>query len=49
MLNVQNITASYGNAQMLRDLSFSVQPGEILRLFGRNGAGKSTNLKAIMG
>jgi len=49
MLSVQNITAAYGKVQVLRDLSFTVAPGEILCLSGRNGAGKSTALKAIMG
>jgi branched-chain amino acid transport system ATP-binding protein len=49
MLEVKNISASYGKVQVLRDLSFSVSAGEILCLFGRNGAGKSTAMKAIMG
>ncbi len=49
MLEVKNISASYGKVQVLRDLSFTVSAGEILCLFGRNGAGKSTAMKAIMG
>jgi len=49
MLEVKNIAAAYGKVQVLRDISFSVKAGEILCLFGRNGAGKSTVLKSIMG
>ena len=49
MLEVQGIDAGYGNVQVLKDLSLSVQAGEILCLLGRNGAGKTTILKSIMG
>ena len=49
MLELRGISAGYGKAQVLRELSLSVQPGEILCLFGRNGAGKTTTMKAIMG
>ncbi|HGG05637.1 MAG TPA: ABC transporter ATP-binding protein [Aliiroseovarius sp.] len=49
MLEVANIDAFYGNVQVLRDLSITVRPGEILCLLGRNGAGKSTLMKTIMG
>ena len=49
MLEVQGIEAAYGNVQVLKDLSLRVQAGEILCLLGRNGAGKTTILKAIMG
>jgi branched-chain amino acid transport system ATP-binding protein len=49
MLAVEEINAGYGRAQILRDLSLSVQRGEILCLLGRNGAGKTTAMKAIMG
>ena len=49
MLEVQGIDAAYGNVQVLKDLSLRVQAGEILCLLGRNGAGKTTILKAIMG
>jgi len=49
MLNVSAIDAWYGNVQVLRDLYLSVTAGEVLCMLGRNGAGKTTSLKAIMG
>ncbi|MDJ0614090.1 MAG: ABC transporter ATP-binding protein [Rhizobiaceae bacterium] len=49
MLVLDKINAGYGSAQILRDVSLEAKPGEILCLFGRNGAGKTTIMKAIMG
>lgn len=49
MLEVKNIHAAYGPVKVLYGVSLSVQPGEILCLLGRNGAGKSTIMKSIMG
>ena len=49
MLRLEGINAGYGRAQVLRDLSLEVAPGEILCLLGRNGAGKTTTMQAIMG
>ena len=49
MLRVDGIDAGYGAVQVLRGLSFDVASGEVLCLMGRNGAGKSTALKAVMG
>lgn len=49
MLEVRNINASYGAVRVLYDLSFSAEAGQITCLLGRNGAGKSTTMKAIMG
>jgi branched-chain amino acid transport system ATP-binding protein len=49
MLEVRAINCFYGNVQVLRDFSLRLEAGEILCLLGRNGAGKTTALKAIMG
>ncbi len=49
MLELDAISAGYGKAQVLRDFSLSVGAGEIVCLLGRNGAGKTTCMKAIMG
>ena len=49
MLELKRICAAYGRAQVLFDLDLEVRGGEVLVLLGRNGAGKSTTLKAAMG
>lgn len=49
MLRLDGVSAGYGRAQVLREVSFEARPGEILCLVGRNGAGKTTTIKAIMG
>lgn len=49
LLVVEGLTAAYGRAQVLFDVSLSLARGEVAALVGRNGAGKSTTLKAIMG
>jgi branched-chain amino acid transport system ATP-binding protein len=48
MLEVDGLSAWYGAAQILFDLAFHVDRGEVVALMGRNGAGKSTTLKALM-
>jgi branched-chain amino acid transport system ATP-binding protein len=49
MLTLTNVNAFYGRAQVLFDLSLEVKRGEVVALMGRNGAGKSTAMKAVMG
>jgi branched-chain amino acid transport system ATP-binding protein len=49
MLEVENLSAWYGAAQILYDIALEVKRGEVVALMGRNGAGKSTTMKAIMG
>jgi branched-chain amino acid transport system ATP-binding protein len=48
-LAVSKLQARYGPAQILFDVSFSVGDGEVVALLGRNGAGKSTTLRSIIG
>jgi branched-chain amino acid transport system ATP-binding protein len=48
MLQVASLKAWSGAARILFDLAFEVHAGEVVTLMGRNGAGKSTTLKAIM-
>lgn len=48
-LAVSNLEARYGPAQILFDVSFNVGDGEVVALLGRNGAGKSTTLRSIIG
>ncbi|OED35713.1 ABC transporter ATP-binding protein [Chromatiales bacterium (ex Bugula neritina AB1)] len=48
-LELQNLSAFYGKAQALHDVSLSVDKGEIIAIVGANGAGKSTLLDSIMG
>lgn len=49
MLSADNIHVYYGKSHVLRDVSFEVASGEVIALLGRNGAGKSTALRAVMG
>jgi branched-chain amino acid transport system ATP-binding protein len=49
MLSVRDLHAYYGRAHILHDVSLDAAAGEVVALLGRNGAGKSTVLKAIMG
>jgi branched-chain amino acid transport system ATP-binding protein len=49
MLAVDRLSAWYGAARILYDLAFEVRRGEVVALMGRNGAGKSTTMRTIMG
>jgi branched-chain amino acid transport system ATP-binding protein len=49
MLEVAGLNAAYGQAQILFDVELKAGPGEVVVLLGRNGAGKSTTLKALIG
>jgi branched-chain amino acid transport system ATP-binding protein len=49
MLHVKHLHAFYGKSHVLHGVDFDVQSGEIVALLGRNGSGRSTTVKAIMG
>ncbi|OFX25873.1 MAG: urea ABC transporter ATP-binding subunit UrtE [Anaeromyxobacter sp. RBG_16_69_14] len=49
MLTVENVNQYYGGSHILRGISFEAAPGKVTALLGRNGVGKTTLLKALMG
>src|ERR1044072_5263411 len=49
MLTVANLQAGYGPAQVLFDVTFSLGRGEVVALLGRNGMGKTTTIRTLMG
>ncbi|ANE46214.1 urea ABC transporter ATP-binding protein [Paenibacillus swuensis] len=49
MLTVEKLESGYGESVILRDVSLKVQPGQVVCLMGRNGVGKTTLMKSIMG
>ena len=49
MLDVRNLNVAYGQSQVLHGVNFTVTPGEILAVVGRNGMGKSTLMKSLIG
>ena len=44
---IENLRKSYGDVQAVKDISFTVQPGEIFGLLGPNGAGKTTTIRCL--
>ena len=48
-LEIRNLHAWYGESHILHDVNLVVQPGEVVTLLGRNGAGRTTTMRAIMG
>ena len=48
MISVDGMSSFYGKAQILTEITFSVQKGEAVSMLGRNGAGKTTTMKSIM-
>src|SRR5688572_17150378 len=49
MLTVTNLNQYYGGSHILRDVSFELPPGKVTALLGRNGVGKTTLLRTLMG
>jgi len=49
MLDVQSLRVAYGESEILHGLNLSVDPGEIVAIMGRNGMGKTTLMKSLMG
>src|SRR2546423_3583198 len=49
MLTVEKLQAGYGPAQVLFNVSFAINPGEVVTLLGRNGMGKTTIIRTLMG
>ena len=49
MLKIDTLNQAYGGSHILRGLSFEVKTGEVTTLLGRNGVGKTTLLKSLMG
>jgi urea transport system ATP-binding protein len=49
MLSVENLSVAYGQSEVIHSVSFGVEPGEIVAIMGRNGMGKTTLMKSLIG
>ncbi|NIO11805.1 MAG: ATP-binding cassette domain-containing protein, partial [Deltaproteobacteria bacterium] len=49
VLKLDHVNAYYGESHILRDVSFTIDPGQVVCLMGRNGVGKTTTLKTLTG
>ena len=49
LLEVRDLSVSYGDIEAVHGINFNVEKGELISIIGANGAGKSTTLRAIMG
>jgi branched-chain amino acid transport system ATP-binding protein len=49
LLQLEGVAASYGASQVLFDVSLAIGEGEVVALLGRNGMGKTTTVRAVMG
>src|SRR3546814_10241697 len=49
LLNLRSVSAAYGKGQVLWDVALDIRPGEAATILGRNGVGKTTLMKTIMG
>ncbi|HEV8027403.1 MAG TPA: ATP-binding cassette domain-containing protein, partial [Stellaceae bacterium] len=49
MLRIEGLEAWYGESHVLHGMSFAVEQGQVVTLLGRNGVGKTTTLRAVMG
>ena len=49
MLSIQDFHVAYGQSEVIHGLEFKLEPGEIVAMTGRNGMGKTTLMKSIMG
>ena len=49
ILEIENLSKKYGDFTAIQDISFKIQPGEIVGLLGPNGAGKTTTISILLG